>query len=560
MKKQTSIILIFLVLIAYSISNLSAQDKNNFEISKNIEIYVDVLRQLNLNYADDINPGDLNKTAIDAMLRKLDPYTVYVPESQLEDFELMTKGEYGGIGALIQKQDGYVVITEPYEGFPAQKSGLKAGDKIIAIDGESAKDKDSPEVSEKLKGVPGTILTMVIESYGDTTKREVEIIREKVKFPNIPYYGMLDNGIGYISLMQFNPNAAAEVKKAFVELKSENDLKGVIIDLRGNGGGLLNEAVDITNIFIPKGQTIVTTKGKLSENVQVHRTRNNATDQKIPLVVLVNNNSASASEIVAGAIQDLDRGVVIGERTFGKGLVQHVSPLPYNSKMKITVAKYYIPSGRCIQEIDYFNENGNGAHDKVPDSLISSFKTKGGRTVLDGGGIIPDICIEPASFSQITADLYTNNYIFDFANKFEIENEKIISVDEFEITDLIYENFTLWVENEDFKYLTETESLIERIEESAERESYLAVIENQLATLDSLVKEEKKRDIEKFRSEIEDLLLMEIISRYYYQKGKIIATINNNVEIEEAKKVLTDNDLYKAILDGTYKNSECNED
>jgi carboxyl-terminal processing protease len=518
------------------------------------------LRQLNLNYADDINPGELNKIAIDAMLNKLDPYTVYVPESQLEDFELMTKGEYGGIGALIQKQDGYVVITEPYEGFPAQKSGLKAGDKIISIDGELARDKDTPEVSEKLKGMPGTTVTLIIESYGDTTQKVIEILREKVKFPNIPYYGMIGDGIGYISLMQFNPNAASDVQKAFNELRTENNMKGVILDLRGNGGGLLNEAVDITNIFVQKGQTIVTTKGKLSENVQVHRTRNNAIDQKIPLVVLVNNNSASASEIVAGAIQDLDRGIIIGERTFGKGLVQHVTSLPYNSKMKITVAKYYIPSGRCIQSIDYFNKNANGDNDKVPDSLISSFKTKGGRTVLDGGGIIPDICIKPVSFSQITADLYANNYIFDYANKFAAENTEIDAPGEFEITDPVYDDFKLYVENQEFNYLTETESLIERMKKSAERESYLLAIETQLETVDSLVKEEKKRDIEKFRSEIEELLLMEIVSRYYYQKGKIIATVQHNEEIEEAKKVLLDEDLYKSVLDGTYKKSDCDEE
>jgi carboxyl-terminal processing protease len=491
------------------------------------------------------------------MLNKLDPYTVYVPESQLEDFELMTKGEYGGIGALIQKQNGYVVITEPYEGFPAQKSGLKAGDKIILIDGEPAKDKNTPEVSEKLKGVPGTSLTLVVESYGDTIRREVEIIREKVKFPNIPYFGMLDNGIGYISLMQFNPNAASEVQKAFLELKADNDLKGIVIDLRGNGGGLLNEAVDICNIFVPKGQTIVTTKGKLSENVQVHRTRNKGIDEKIPLVVLVNGSSASASEIVAGAIQDLDRGVIIGERTFGKGLVQHVAPLPYNSKMKITVAKYYIPSGRCIQSIDYFNKKSNGDSNKVPDSLVSAFKTKGGRTVLDGGGIIPDICVKPEPFSQITADLYANNYIFDYANEFARKTPEISSPDNFEITDPIYDNFKLYVEGKEFDYLTETETLIERLEESADRESYLKVINSNLKTIDSLVKIEKKRDIVKFRDEIEDLLLMEIISRYYYQKGKLIANLKNDPEVEEAKKLLADKELYESVLSSTYKESGC---
>ena len=345
-----------IVLISFGFTFLRAQESNNFEISKNIEIYVEIMRTLNQNYADDINPGELNKTAIDAMLAALDPYTVYIPESQLEDFELMTKGEYGGIGALIQKQGDYIIITEPYEGFPAQKAGLKAGDKILEIDGESSKGRNSSDVSEKLKGVPGTSLVMVVQPFGDTISKTIELVREKVKFPNIPYFGMLNENIGYISLSQFNQNAAIDVKNAFINLRDSNDLKGIILDLRDNGGGLLNEAVDIVNIFVPKGETVVTTKSKLSDNVMVHRTRSLPEDTKIPLVVLVNGNSASASEIVAGAIQDLDRGVVIGSRTFGKGLVQNVLPLPYNSKLKVTISKYYIPSGRCIQAIDYFQK------------------------------------------------------------------------------------------------------------------------------------------------------------------------------------------------------------
>jgi carboxyl-terminal processing protease len=556
MKQKLYTFLGLFILVFFVALSLQAQDKNNFELSKNIEIYVDVLRQLNLNYADDINPGDLNKTAIDAMLRELDPYTIYVPESKLEDFELMTKGEYGGIGALIQKQGDYVVITEPYEDFPAQKSGLKAGDKIVAIDGESAKGKQSSEVSDKLKGVPGTKLQLTIESYGDTVNRVVEITREKVKFPNIPYYGMLDNGIGYISLMQFGVNAAAEVKKAFTDLEQNNEMKGIILDLRGNGGGLLNEAVDIVNIWVSKGQTVVTTKGKLSENVHVFRTRNNAIDTKIPLVVLVNDNSASASEIVTGAIQDLDRGVIVGTRTFGKGLVQHVVPLPYNSKMKITVAKYYIPSGRCIQAIDYFNDNGEGKDKKVPDSLISTFKTKGGRIVHDGGGIVPDICIKADSVSQVAAELYGNNFIFNYANKFASLHESIAPPEEFTISDSTFNDFKEFVTKQNFDYHTETESYIEAVRESAAREDYISALTNQLEVLDSLVKEEKKQDIEKFRKDIENLLLLEIVSRYYYQKGRIIASLKNdadvNAEVEKAKHILLDKQLYLSVLDGSY--------
>ncbi len=455
-----------------SFHDVKGQDKNNFELSKNIEIYIDVLRQLNLNYADNINPGDLNKTAIDAMLAKLDPYTVYIPESQIEDFELMTKGEYGGIGSLIQKQGEYVVITEPYEGFPAQKAGLKAGDKIIAVDGESAKGKNSSIVSEKLKGIPATSVTLTVQPYGDTINKQVEIVREKVKIPNIPYYGILDGNIGYISLLQFNPNAAADVKKAFDELQSEKTLSGIIIDLRGNGGGLLSEAVGIVNIFVPKGQTVVTTKGKVSAEVMVHRTRNGAVDTKIPLAVLVNGNSASASEIVAGAIQDLDRGVIIGDRTFGKGLVQNVLPLPFNSKIKVTIAKYYIPSGRCIQSIDYFHENGNEGAAKVPDSLISEFKTKGGRSVYDGGGIGPDILAERKEFSQITGGLYAGNYIFNYANQFVLNHAEILPPAQFEIDDSTYCDFKKFIIDQDFDYITETGALIEELRGSTERERY----------------------------------------------------------------------------------------
>ena len=549
---KRNILASMMLTIFIGIISLTAQDENNFEISKNVEIYVDILRQLNINYADDINPGDLNKTAIDALLGKLDPYTVYVPESQLEDFELMTKGEYGGIGALIQKQDDFVVITEPYEGFPAQKSGLKAGDKIIAIDGESAKGKNSAAVSEKLKGVPGTSLMLTIQTYGDTVKQDIEIVREKVKIPNIPYYGMLENNIGYISLLQFNPNAATEVKKAFADLKSNNDLTGIVLDLRGNGGGLLSEAVDIVNIFVPKGKAVVTTKGKQTESMHQHRTRFSAVDTKIPLIVLVNENSASASEIVAGAIQDLDRGVVVGMRTFGKGLVQNVVSLPYNAKMKMTIAKYYIPSGRCIQAIDYFDQNSNGRPDKIPDSLVSEFKTAGGRLVYDGGGITPDIEVKPNQFSQITGDLFTQNYMFNFANEFVLEHDSIAAAGEFEIDDDTYRKFKNYVVSQDFDYLTETETLIDRIKSSADREGYLSSVGPIIDSLEIAVRKEKLNDIENHRSEIEELIKYEIVSRYYYQKGKVISSLESDADIEKAVQIISDRSLYDSILDGTY--------
>ncbi len=546
---------ILLIAVFFSTA-LIGQNNNNFELSKNLEIYADVMRKLNLQYADEINPGDLSKTAIDAMLNQLDPYTVYVPESKLEDFELMTKGEYGGIGALIQKQDEYVVVTEPYEGFPAQKSGLKAGDRIIEIDGESAVGRTSTEVSEKLKGVPGSGMSIVVIPFNDSIPTTHTINREKIKFPNIPYYGMLNNNIGYISLMQFNPNSGTEVKKAFTDLKENNDLEGIILDLRNNGGGLLNEAVNIVNTFVPRGEIVVTTKGKLKESTMIHKTKSVALDKKIPVVILVNENTASASEIVAGTLQDLDRGVVIGQRTYGKGLVQNVMPLPYNSKIKITVAKYYIPSGRCIQAIDYFDHENNGSDGKIPDSLLTAYKTNGGREVFDGAGIFPDIYVEPVKFSQISADLYTGNYIFNFVNKFVYENSEINSPELFFVSDETYNDFKDYVINQDFDYLTETELLIDRLNKSAERENYLEAIKQQLEELDETIKEEKKSDIDKFRTEIEEMLRIEIITRYYYQKGKLIASLENDKEVDEAIRVLTETDVYKSILDGTYAKND----
>ncbi len=556
MKNKIIILSVLIGFLLAGIPLVNAQDQNNFEISKNIEIYVDVLRQLNLKYADDIQPGELSKTAIDGMLGKLDPYTVYIPESQLEDFELMTKGEYGGIGALIQKQGEYVVITEPYEGFPAQKGGLKAGDKIISVDGDNAVGKNSGEVSEKLKGTPGTEIVITVQRYGDTVNQDFILVREKVKFPNVPYYGMLDHNIAFISLFQFNQNSAAEVKKAFNELRTNNQVDGLILDLRGNGGGLLNEAVDIVNIFMPKGTTVVTTKGKSRDSNYEHKTRNSATDTKIPLVVLVNENSASASEIVAGAIQDFDRGVVIGEKTFGKGLVQNVVPLPYNSKIKMTVAKYYIPSGRCIQAIDYFDDNNNGRPDKVPDSLISAFKTRGGRTVYDGGGIQPDMDTDIRQFSQITGDLFAQNYIFNFANEFELKHDSIDSPETFVVSDEVYQGFKQYVEDQEFDYQTETEVLIERITGSAEREGYLEAVQPLIESLEEGVREEKLHDIDNHRNEIQQLIGFEIVSRYYYQKGKLISTLESDTEVEKAIRVLTDKALYASVLDGSFVSEE----
>ena len=531
---------------------LFAQEENNFEISKNIEIYGDVIRQLNLNYADDIKPGDLNQTAIDAMLKSMDPYTVYIPESKMEDYELMSKGEYGGIGAMIQKQGNWVIISEPYEGFPAQKAGLRAGDQIRDIDGESTEGKSTKDVSEKLKGTPGTVVHVTIRHFGSEIDTTYDITRQKVKIPNVPYYGMVSKDIGYISLIQFNPNAGNDVKNAFLSLKKQHsNMKGVIFDLRSNGGGLLNEAVKIANIWIPKNRLIVKTKGKRKENTHTYLTQANAIDAKIPLVILVNGNTASASEIVSGSMQDYDRGVIIGQRTFGKGLVQNVIPISYNSKVKVTIAKYYIPSGRCIQAINYFNRQNGDGPSKVPDSLINAFKTKGGRTVYDGGGIEPDIKMKPEKFNQITGDLYAENYIFKFANLYKANHDSIANSGEFVVSDSLFDAFKNFV-GDTLDYKTETEAVIKQLKESANREDYFQSIDSTLQKLTDEVKKEKKKDIDKNKKEIKQLLRVEIVTRYYYQKGKVQSSLLDDPEVAKAIEVINNSELYNSILKGTY--------
>jgi len=531
-----------------------AQEKNNdFEISKNLDIFTELYKQLDLNYVDEINPGELVKTGIDAMLGTLDPFTNYIPESDIEDYKLMTTGQYGGIGALIHKQGDYVVVSEPYEGFPAQKNGLKPGDKILEVDGQSAKGKTTDDVSAILKGEPGTTLKLLIQREGTEKPFLINVQRENIKIDNIPYYGMLTPTIGYLKLSGFTQNAAAEVKKAYMELKEKNDLKGLIFDLRGNGGGLLNEAVDIVNIFAEKGELVVATKGKESSRDKSYYTTSKPVDTEIPLVFLVDPGSASASEIVTGAMQDMDRGVILGERTYGKGLVQNVFPLSYNAKVKITVAKYYIPSGRCIQAIDYSHKDDDGKANKVPDSLITEFSTKNGRKVYDGGGIEPDITMEPEMFSPITGALFSKFIIFDYANKFNREHDSIPPVEEFIINDEIYEDFKNYVDKLDFSYTTDSEKTLKKLKEIAESEKYYSDIKTEIETLESKLIHNKDEDLVKHRTEISEILKIEIVSRYYYQKGKIKANLESDPEIKKAIELIGEKEVYTSILSGNYK-------
>ncbi len=537
-------------LLLLTVVGLKAQESNNFKVAKSIEIFSGVMNQLNLNYVDTIHPVQLTRTAITDMLAKMDPYTVYVPEKDMSNFNLMLSGIYGGIGSTIQKQGDYVVITEPYEGFPAQKAGLRAGDKIIAINGKSAKGMSSQAVSNLLKGDPGSHFQLTIQHFGAKKDTTLALTREQIKIPNVPYYGMVSNDIGYIRLTQFSPNAANDVRNAFISLKENHNIKGVILDLRNNGGGLLNEAVKIANIFVKKGQTIVKTKGKLLSNDMDYKTPGPALDRKIPLAILVNGNTASASEIVSGSMQDLDRGVIIGQRTFGKGLVQNTVPIPYGGKLKITIAKYYIPSGRCIQAIDYFDRNKNGRPVRVPDSLTHAFKTADGRIVRDGGGIEPDIVMKPVVFSQVSADLYAQNYIFDFANEFCLHHKSIAPATQFRISDTTFNQFKKFVRNKGFSYKTETGMLIKKLQQSAKREDYLKALKPMIDSLQVDLKKEKKQDLNKHKKQIDEMLRVEIATRFYYQKGKTASALINDKEVSKAVSVLNNKKLYDSILAG----------
>ncbi len=550
--KQIKKLVLVISVIATSIFSMSFVD-NYFEISKNLDIFTTLYRELNVFYVDQTDPGDLMKKAIDSMLESLDPYTTYIPESEMEDFRFMTTGQYGGVGAIISKREDYVIISEPYEGFPAHKAGLIAGDKILEINGKSVKGKSTEDVSKVLKGQPNTTVNVVIEREGVEKPFEVELKREEVKVKSVPYYSMLDGGIGYIKMTSFTRNVSKEVTEAYKELSKDNDLKGLVFDLRGNPGGLLNEAVNTTNLFVDKDLEVVSTKGKVKDWDKVYKTLNQPLDKDIPLAVLINSRSASASEIVSGAIQDLDRGVVIGQRSFGKGLVQQTRKLSYNSQLKVTIAKYYIPSGRCIQALDYSDRNDDGSVGSIPDSLKTEFKTLNGRSVWDGGGVNPDITLDSRKYSNILASIMSKRHIFDFANRYYREHETLPSPSVFEVKDELYKNFISYLSGKEYEYETRTEKAISRMLKDAKKEKYVSDLQTEIDALEAKMKASKTNDIERFKEQISEVIEGEIVTRYYFQNGRIEASLKHDDEVNKAVEILKDHEAYNTILNGTYQ-------
>ncbi|MCK5823247.1 MAG: S41 family peptidase [Bacteroidales bacterium] len=525
-------------------------DNDNFEIAKNLDIYYTLFRELNLYYVDEIDPGDLIKTSMDEMLKSLDPYTVFIPESKIEDFKFMTTGQYGGVGAIIRKSGDYVVIAEPYENAPVHKAGIEAGDIITKIEGKSTKGKSIKDISELLKGQPNTKVKLTMKRKGVEKPFDKNITRKKIQINSVPYSGMLNDSIGYIKLNVFTENSSKDVKKAILDLKEKQNAKAFVFDLRNNPGGLLNEAVNICNFFVDKGQTIVTTKGKVKQWNKTYKATNQPIDTNTPLVILVNRGSASASEIVSGTMQDLDRAVIIGQRTYGKGLVQTTRSLSYNSKLKVTTAKYYIPSGRCIQALDYSHRNEDGSVGKIPDTLVTKFSTNNGRTVYDGGGILPDIKIEPEYLSKIAICLVIKNLIFDFATDYKLSHDSIESATKFNFTDSDYENFIDFIADKKFDYKTQSEKKLAELKKIAKKEKYYDRVSKEFEILQKDLAHDKDKDLITFKGEIKELIKEEIISRYYFQKGRISSSLSKDPKITEALKILGNNKKYSNLLSG----------
>ena len=548
MKKRYYKILIIGVLVgSLGLFGFKAAD-NYFEISKNLEIYAAVIKEINTYYVDNVDPDKLNRTGMDAMLKTLDPYTNYISESEIEDYRFMTTGQYGGIGAQVIQRDDYLMITDPYENWPTQKAGLRAGDRILEIDGKSTKSKTVDDVTNLLKGQAGTVVKLLIKRDGVGQPFEKSVTREEIKVKDVPFYGMLNDHIGYIKFVGFHEDATKEMRDALVDLKKNKGFKALIIDVRNNPGGLLDEAIKTVNLFIDKGQLVVSTKGKVDEWNKEYTSQDEPVDSKVPIVVIANSHSASAAEIVSGSLQDLDRAVVLGENTYGKGLVQTTRPLPYNTQLKVTTAKYYIPSGRCIQQIDYANRDENGKPIKVADSLRKPFKTKDGRTVYDGGGVKPDIIVKNEKSPDVINSLTAKKLFFDFATQYRNKHDSIPAPKDFHLTDQDFQDFVAFTKDKEYNYSTGTEDDLKKLEKDAKDENYYAALEADLKNVKEKLDKDKNDDIFKYKQDIKDILEEEIASRYYFDRGRIISSFNHDKDVLEAEKLFDEPGRYTALL------------
>lgn len=536
--------LFFSVVLLFSLQ--AKAQSNGFEVIKSLELMDQIYENLDLYFVDDVQPGKLSKVAIDAMLKELDPYTVYYAEANIEDYRLMTTGQYGGIGSLIKKADEYVYISEPYEGNPAQKSGLRAGDKILEIDGKTMFNKPSDQVSDALKGPKGTVVKILVERFNEGNKL-IEITRDEIKIPDVPYYGIIKEKVGYISLNSFTQTASEEVKKGIIAMQKEG-MEQLILDLRGNGGGLLIEAVKIVNFFVPKDKVVVFTKGRVKEENHVYKTMEEPIALGLPLIVLIDEGSASASEIVAGSLQDLDRAVIIGEQSYGKGLVQRTYDLKYGSKVKITIAKYYTPSGRCVQRLEYYDKESGAKPKEISDSLLRKFKTQNGRDVIDGRGIDPDLAIEKEDLSQFSALLFNKNIFFNYATQYHANTKEIAAADKFQLSDDEYALFKTYVLNAKLNYSTAAQNALKKLKLEAEKEGMFDELKAEYENILMKISPDPAKDLDKYRIEIAEMLENEIVSRYYFQKGRTINSFEHDPAVIKAIQTAMDNNSYNAIL------------
>lgn len=534
-------------ILAVSALSFTPPAERYFEIAKNLDIFASLFKEVNTYYVDEINPNQLIRTGIDAMLTSLDPYTNYIGEDEVENYRTMNTGQYGGIGAVTRVIGHRTLVTMVYDGYPASQNGLKIGDEVVKMDEVELSKISIEEANRLMRGQVGTTVKLTVKRMGAPDPIQLEFKREKIKISNVPYFGMVSKNIGYVQLADFTPEAGKEVKNAVVSLK-EQGATGIVLDLRDNPGGLLFEAVNICNIFLPKGKKIVTTKGKVQDSNIAYETLNNPVDLEIPVAVLINRGSASASEIVAGTLQDYDRAIIIGEKSFGKGLVQIPRPLSYNSQVKITTAKYYTPTGRCIQVLDYSHRREDGSVGSIPDSLKSPFKTTHGRTVYDGGGIDPDISLDESEVSTLTKVLYSNGLLFDYATLYAFEHPTIPNAKEFKLTDKEYDGFVAWVKTKQYNYRSPVEIELSVLKDQARKERYYDDLRPQFEELNELLKESRKKDLYTFKDEIKMLLEEDIVSRYYLERGSVEVEFKYDADLKKSIEILNAPAEYKKKL------------